>query len=327
MRKRIGVLLVTLAALLVCTMPAFATNGKPSVELNNVTVKSNSADGWTATLYFRNNTDKTIKYYDWYFTLYNAVDDPTPDEITHSSTVHLQVVGPSAPEASMPTDRYKIQGNAEFSGHPFATSYISTGWYISHNNYLKDVYIDSYGNYLMFDKLDYSRTVHGYGDRKTCIFLTPDEVKNRVFSKRVTFKNAWYSAVFSYVRLQKVVVTYMDGTTEIINGSVAEATRLNDSLRNGYYEDDLKYYNPVYNCKDYKALNPDLANLYGNNEYKYYEHFVTSGMAEGRQGSKYFNLAIYKANNPDLVAAFGNDNVKYYEHYMTTGKTEGRKAC
>ena len=59
---------------------------------------------------------------------------------------------------------------------------------------------------------------------------------------------------------------------------------------------------------------------------KYLEHFVNSGMKEGRQGSSAFNLAAYKANNPDLVAAFGEDNQKYYEHYISSGKSEGRKA-
>lgn len=326
MKKRISILLTVVVACLTFAIPAFAANGKPSVELNHVVTRSNSADGWTATLYFRNNTDKTIKYYDWYFTLYNTVDDPTPDEITHSSTVHLQVVGPSAPETSMPTDEYSIQGDTKIFGHPFASSYKSTGWYILRNNGLSDVFIDSCGNYLIFDKMDYLRTVHGTGVAKTCIFLTPDEVKNRVFNKSVTFKNAWYSTVFSYVRLQKVVVTYMDGTTETIDGSIAEANRLNDALHNGYYQDDLKYYRPVYDYYNYKALNPDLANLYGNNDYKYLQHFITSGMAEGRQANYYFNLAAYKNNNPDLVAVFGDDNAKYYEHYITTGKAEGRKA-
>ena len=57
-----------------------------------------------------------------------------------------------------------------------------------------------------------------------------------------------------------------------------------------------------------------------------FEHFVTNGMKEGRQGSSEFNLNTYKANNPDLVAAFGDDNVKYYEHYISSGKAEGRIA-
>lgn len=308
MKKRISVLLVMLAALLVCAMPAFAANGKPSVELGYVSYSKNSADGWTATLWYRNNTNKVIKYYDWYFTLYNRVGDPTEDEITHSSTVHLQIVGPSQPEDEIKEDISRSEG---FLNYKYTTKYVS------HNGSLCPVKIDFDGNYLIEDD---PHDIH------TDIYLTADELENRTLEKRISFKNAWYSAVFSYVRLQKVVVTYMDGTTETINGSVAEANRLNDALHNGYYQDDLKYYRPVYDYYSYKSLNPDLANLYRNNDYKYFQHFITSGMAEGRQANYDFNLATYKNNNPDLVAAFGDDNAKYYEHYITTGKAEGRKA-
>lgn len=69
-----------------------------------------------------------------------------------------------------------------------------------------------------------------------------------------------------------------------------------------------------------------MAATFSDNQKALFEHFINSGMKEGRQGSSQFNLAAYKANNPDLVALFGDDNVKYYEHYMAGGKAEGRKA-
>ena len=72
--------------------------------------------------------------------------------------------------------------------------------------------------------------------------------------------------------------------------------------------------------------NMKLAAQYGANQKALFEHFVTSGMKEGRQGSAGFNLSAYKANNPDLVAVFGDDNVKYYEHYISQGRAEGRVA-
>nr|DAH17258.1 MAG TPA: hypothetical protein [Caudoviricetes sp.] len=308
MKRRFSVLLAVLAMSFFLTLPAFAMEEKPSVELSYVSISHNSANGWSPTLWYRNNTDKIIKYYDWYFTLYNRVDDPTEDEITHSSTIHLQVVGPSEPEKEISLDKTRYES---FLNYQNATKRIS------YNEKIYDVKIDFDGNYLI--------QPDPYNINSD-IYLTDAEIKNRTFEKRTTFNNAWYSNVFSYVRLQKVVVTYMDGTVETIVGSVAEANRLNDSLSNENYNSDLKQYRPVYNYKDYKALNPDLANLYGNNQYKYYEHFITSGMKEGRQGSKSFNLAAYKANNPDLAAAFGDDNAKYYEHYIATGKAEGRKA-
>lgn len=88
----------------------------------------------------------------------------------------------------------------------------------------------------------------------------------------------------------------------------------------------LSKYSAVYSYSDYVKYNPDLAAAFGDNQKALFEHFINSGMKEGRQGSSQFNLAVYKANNPDLVALFGDDNVKYYEHYMAGGKDEGRKA-
>ena len=72
--------------------------------------------------------------------------------------------------------------------------------------------------------------------------------------------------------------------------------------------------------------NPDLATAFGDNQKALFEHFINSGMKEGRQASSQFNLEAYKANNPDLVAQFGDDNAKYYEHYISSGKAEGRIA-
>ena len=69
-----------------------------------------------------------------------------------------------------------------------------------------------------------------------------------------------------------------------------------------------------------------MATQFGANQKALFEHFVTQGMKEGRQGSAEFNLNAYKANNPDLVAMFGDDNVKYYEHFISSGRAEGRVA-
>ena len=82
----------------------------------------------------------------------------------------------------------------------------------------------------------------------------------------------------------------------------------------------------LYSSWHSTKLNPDLAEVFGTNQKALFEHFVTNGMKEGRQGNYQFNLAAYKTNNSDLVAAFGNSNVKYYEHYISNGKAEGRIA-
>ncbi|MDD7739434.1 MAG: hypothetical protein PUJ62_05095 [Lachnospiraceae bacterium] len=72
--------------------------------------------------------------------------------------------------------------------------------------------------------------------------------------------------------------------------------------------------------------NPDIAQVTGTDPAALYQHFVTSGMAEGRQGAATFNVQVYIANNPDLGALLGTNLPAYYNHYLTQGQYEGRKA-
>ena len=85
-------------------------------------------------------------------------------------------------------------------------------------------------------------------------------------------------------------------------------------------------YAAVYNYEYYRTNNTDLQSVFGEDSERYLEHFVQSGMSEGRQGSEEFSLSIYKANYADLQAAFGDNNVAYYMHYIQAGKAEGRNA-
>ena len=79
-------------------------------------------------------------------------------------------------------------------------------------------------------------------------------------------------------------------------------------------------YDPDYYCNAY----PDLRAAFGDNRRALIEHFVTSGMREGRRASYEFDLSYYYSNNADLRAAFGGNNEAYYRHYMNNGINEGR---
>ncbi len=106
--------------------------------------------------------------------------------------------------------------------------------------------------------------------------------------------------------------------------------------RNGTgYESTMVGYKTVYNGVDYAAVydfnyyyenNADVASVFGWNESTVLEHFVQSGMYEGRQAKSTFNLNSYKYKNYDLRLQFGDDNIQYYEHYISCGKSEGRVA-
>ena len=88
----------------------------------------------------------------------------------------------------------------------------------------------------------------------------------------------------------------------------------------------MEIFAPVFDSTYYAEANPDLKAIYGTNEALLFQHFITSGMAEGRQGSAEFDVHIYQANNPDLKAVFGENLSYYYLHYINAGKAEGRVA-
>ena len=85
-------------------------------------------------------------------------------------------------------------------------------------------------------------------------------------------------------------------------------------------------YSSIFVASYYSTRYPDLKAAGITSDAALLNHFVTSGMKEGRQGSEEFNVYVYMNNYPDLKAAFGNDLPKYYLHYMNAGKAEGRIA-
>lgn len=83
-------------------------------------------------------------------------------------------------------------------------------------------------------------------------------------------------------------------------------------------------YSLVFDADYYAAHHEDVADHCGADSTKLLNHFLESGMKEGRQASEEFNVSVYKENNPDLAELYGDDLVKYYEHYMSCGHSESR---
>ena len=83
-------------------------------------------------------------------------------------------------------------------------------------------------------------------------------------------------------------------------------------------------YSAIFNATYYSNRYADLKAVFGTNESLLLNHFINSGMAEGRQGSEEFNVQAYRARYADLNAAFGDNLPLYYYHYMNAGKAEGR---
>lgn len=77
-------------------------------------------------------------------------------------------------------------------------------------------------------------------------------------------------------------------------------------------------YSYVFDAGFYAAFNPDVTAVFGTEPASLLQHFITAGMAEGRQGNAIFNVFSYKASNPQLAALFGEDLTQYYLYYCST---------
>ncbi|MBQ5711532.1 MAG: RICIN domain-containing protein [Oscillospiraceae bacterium] len=82
----------------------------------------------------------------------------------------------------------------------------------------------------------------------------------------------------------------------------------------------------VFDATYYANKYPDLKAAFGTDATKLYQHFVTYGISEGRQGCAAFSTKAYLQKYSDLKSAYGNDHVKALEHYLIYGYNEGRRA-
>ena len=84
-------------------------------------------------------------------------------------------------------------------------------------------------------------------------------------------------------------------------------------------------YGRVYDYAYYVSNNPDVYQVFGNDDQAILAHFVKYGMNEGRMAKTNFIVQKYKARYRDLQQAYGNQLPLYYEHYIKWGYVEGRK--
>lgn len=313
--KRLTSFFLCLLLCMIISMPAMATT-KPALEIMQFNMDMNSVGGVSVEFSFRNNSGKSIKYIDVTVSAYNRVGDRAYDEIRGTSSSTLTVIGPFNSFTLLP----KVE--AEYSdssgkGTPFEKYAFSPYLINDSDGDPMDVYYDKNGNYYVKPKYDIN----------TYTYLSDYEISNIMYTDNsVEFENVFYNSSIDYLMVDKVVVTFMDGTKTTISGNNAISKDRYYTLQNQPFLPTVARYSAVYNYNDYKTLNPDLVAALGDNEKLLFEHFINNGMKEGRQGSVEFNLAAYKANNSDLAAAYGEDNVKYYEHFISFGKAEGRTA-
>ena len=96
----------------------------------------------------------------------------------------------------------------------------------------------------------------------------------------------------------------------------------------GYVKNGVDY-SHVFNPTFYANTYADLKAAFGTDASKLFNHFLSNGMKEMRQGSAEFNVRTYASKYADLRNAFGaltaSNAVLYYNHYCTNGYKEGRK--
>lgn len=324
MKKRLFALLLTAVFCLSLSIPCFAASS-PALEVISTEFSTNSVGGVTVDIYYCNNSGKAIKYITWYMTPYNAVNDAVKCSVRGYSQVTGKTTGPIEPfqikvnkTQKLYTDT-SLSEDSPFAKYRFTTYCINVGLKQSLLPY-DSVNVDEFGNFFV----DVYNTATSRFDY---IYLTDDEVQNYMYDRNhAMFENAWYNGSIHSFKIDKAVVEFMDGSKQTIIGNQLYGKKSTHVLQNKPFLDTVSQYSAVYNFKDYTKYNQDLVSVLGRNQKALFDHFINSGMKEGRQGSSTFNLTAYKANNPDLVALFGNDNTKYYEHYIASGKREGRKA-
>lgn len=322
MKKKILALLLTAALCLSLAVPCFAASGNKvsPVQAMYVSISMNSVGGVSPKIYYRSNSDKTIKYITWSLVAYNRVGDPVSCQIKNTPIATVQTVGPiEKTKFEIPSYCSPHTDSSVAKDDPFKT-YTFTTYYIASNGTFWGVNADRYGNLFAYNGNSFIQSNDGYA------YLTDDEINNALFksTSESEFGVCWYNSSIASVKIAGALVTYMDGTSESLSADQVNSPY--KKIQNPPFKESLAKYASVYNYKSYMAYNPDLASTFGDNQWKLFQHFINSGMKEGRQASSEFNLAAYKANNPDLVSIFGDDNSKYYEHYISSGKAEGRKA-
>lgn len=89
-------------------------------------------------------------------------------------------------------------------------------------------------------------------------------------------------------------------------------------------ESDRNILRSLFNAEEYAKMYPDVAEAYKGLinpltfEQKLFEHFINTGIWEGRQPSTSFSVAAYASAYSDLKKAFGSHIVEYYKHYYNT---------
>ena len=119
------------------------------------------------------------------------------------------------------------------------------------------------------------------------------------------------------------VCPYSSSKTQSSSGTQSGSSTSNQTPVQPSVPDNISL---VFNSTYYADNNSDLKQAYGTDYTSLLNHFLSTGMKEGRVACSTFNVSVYKENNADLKAAYGDDLQSYYSHFMNSGHSENRVA-
>lgn len=128
--------------------------------------------------------------------------------------------------------------------------------------------------------------------------------------KRIKSEKEQYRHKRAMRFIRRVQALVLAGAILVTGGFVVHAATVADVIDTQYYAD--KY--------------PDLKAAFGYDSKALLQHYLTYGIAEGRDAGGLLDVREYRDAYADLDAAFGDDWNAYVNHFLTYGVFEGRNS-
>ena len=157
--------------------------------------KIDSAGGVSIYVYWRNESDKEIKYLRFYVTPYNAVGDRVNSEIGNKSTTQCYITGP------LPKSSSKYKDRKDDNYFFFCSPNNSWELVLFYNGYYEYSYYTNPNDW----SLNQYKTVQ----------LTESQMVNAFQGSY--FDCVWYNNTIKEIKINKVEIEYIDGTKETLD--------------------------------------------------------------------------------------------------------------
>lgn len=182
-------------------------NSLDHFEIGRTFIEKNSVGGITPVIYYRNNTQKEIKYLYFTLTPYNSVGDKAYSTIGNQSTTTLKLVGP-IPSFPMTLSEYEALCEKDIrtgndlclinEKYPLGEDVFPYDYDTSRGHNITSTFRPTY-----FVMSSYNRYE-----------LAENDVRN--LFRGISSDCVWYNSTIADFTVDSVKIEYMDGTTETI---------------------------------------------------------------------------------------------------------------